>query len=184
MISSLLNYILNLLQILHKNGESSGPGPYTIPAFPRPDEMQNILQQFPPPPIQQPSENSADTGIFRSPVPSSGDGNTFKGDFTTLYSHVFDHLVKNKKAGINKEDGSYLENSADGSYDYKKAVEDAVDAFRGPPVPPHISPVALGTWNPPQVAAVEEPPELKAAKMEFLRAFAEAQTRAVKNPGV
>ena len=176
LISSLLNYILNLLQILQRNGESTGSGPFAIPAFPRPGELPNILKQYPPTPIQQQMDSPVDT---KSLAPSSGDGSTFKQDFSTLYSHVFDHLVKNKNSGMDMEG---IHNSVDGSYDYKKAVEEAVGAFRGQPVPPLLSPVPLSP--PHQVTAVEEPPELKAAKMEFLRAFAEAQARAVKKPDV
>ncbi|XP_046650880.1 uncharacterized protein LOC124341959 isoform X2 [Daphnia pulicaria] len=46
LISSLLNYIFNLLEVLQKNEQCSGQ--YTIPAFPRPDEMHPMLRQHPP----------------------------------------------------------------------------------------------------------------------------------------
>lgn len=165
LISSLLNYILNLLQILHSNGQRSGP--YTIPAFPRPDEMHQMLKQYPPAALpKSPSSNSADNAPGKS-LP------LIKGDFTILYDYVFNHLIKNRKARVNKIDGS---TGASGSQDYKKDVQDAVEAFKGPAVPPLLSPIPLDSMGSPLVA-VQEPAELQAAKMEFLRAFAEAQTR-------
>jgi hypothetical protein len=163
LISSLLNYILNLLQILHNNGRRSGP--YTIPAFPRPDEMQQMLKQYPPTALTETSSPNSPNGAQGQSLPS------IKGDFTILYDYVFNHLIRNRKTGNNKNNDS---TGASGSQDYKKAVQDAVKAFKGPIVPPLVSPIPLDSIGP---LSVQEPPELQAAKMEFLRAFAEAQTR-------
>lgn len=174
LISSLLNYILNLLQILQKNCQANGSDHSNIPVFPQPDEFRSILRQYPPTDLQPSFKSSTGEKSIDSPP--------FKGDFNALYDFVFDHLIKNQnKTGKNKENGSYLEGSPDNSetlvpYDYKRAVESAVEAFKGPVVPPPL-PTSV-VWDIPQ--QVPDPPELQAAKMEFLRAFAEAQARAAK----
>lgn len=171
-----MNYILNLLQILQKNCQTNGSDYSNIPLFPQSDEFRSILRQYPPTDLQT-SPLISLTG--EKSIDSTS--NSFKGDFNALYDFVFDHLIKKQnKTGQNKENGSYLDGSQDDSqtapYDYKKAVETAVEAFKGPVVPPPLS--APVVWDIPQ--QVPDPPELQAAKMEFLRAFAEAQSRAEK----
>ena len=116
-------------------------------------------------------ENHPSTLPESEPSNSADDAPAFvKGDFTILYDYVFNDLIKNRKAGTNKDDGS-----GNLTQDLKRDIEVAVEAFRGPAVPPLLSPIPLDSFGSPQ--AVQEPPELQAAKMEFLRSFAETQAR-------
>lgn len=170
LISSLLNYILNLLQILQKNGLISGSGDSNIPSLTQPHEFQEVLRQYPPTAGQKSLTPS--TKDANSPV-----SNTFKGDFNALYDFVFDHIVKKLPRNQSKEDGSDASETGV-PYDYEKAIEDAIDAFKGPAVPPNVSLIPLNPWDVPQ--QVQDPPELQIAKMDFLRAFAEAQARVAK----
>ncbi|KZS05170.1 Uncharacterized protein APZ42_031751 [Daphnia magna] len=57
----------------------------------------------------------------------------------------------------------------------RKAIEAAVDAFRGPDVPALVSPIPLDTWG--LRLTVPEPPEQQATKMKLLKSIAEAQVR-------
>jgi hypothetical protein len=125
LISSLLNYIFNLLEVLQKNEQCSGQ--YTIPAFPRLDEMHPMLRQHPP------------AALPESEPPASADPAFVKGDFTILYDYIFNDLIKNRKDGINKDDGS--------PQDFKEDIEAAVEAFRGPATPPLLSPIPLDSFG-------------------------------------
>ncbi|KAI9554419.1 hypothetical protein GHT06_019691 [Daphnia sinensis] len=57
----------------------------------------------------------------------------------------------------------------------RKAIEAAVDAFKGPDVPALVQPIPLDAWG--LRLTVPESPEKQATKMKLLKSFAEAQVR-------
>lgn len=159
LISSLLNYILDLLQIIHKNGQRSGS--VDIPPFPQLHDITELRQiQSPAAVSQSPSSNSMDDNKEQTAV--------IKGDFNILHDYVHDNIIKNRKPGIIDDGGSAANED-------RKAIEAAVDAFRGPDVPALVSPIPLDTWG--LRLKVPEPPEQQATKMKLLKSIAEAQVR-------
>ncbi|XP_059351397.1 uncharacterized protein LOC130695818 [Daphnia carinata] len=73
---------------------------------------------------------------------------------------------------FNLMDGNKEPTAVNKADEDRKAIEAAVDAFKGPDVPALVSPIPLDTWG--LRLAVPEPPEKQATKMELLKALAEA----------
>lgn len=134
LVLTLLNYIINLLQVVQNNGKGIPP-------------LERIHLPVLSPSLRDSKISHRTSVVNKQPNPAAlpklSSSNAFSGDFNALHDYVDHHISKIKgTSSTSQKIENGREISADDPglvpYDIKEAVEAAMAAFKGPAVPPPI----------------------------------------------